>query len=52
MALSFVNIDKPNFLLPTKLTPWIQNEEHSDVEFEIEGKVLKAHKIILIGKFI
>ena len=43
-------IDKPNFLLPGKLAPWIQNKEHADVEFEVEGEVLKAHKIILIGK--
>ena len=50
MVFAIDYIDKPNFLLQDKLTSWIQNEEHSDVEFEVEGTVLKAHKIILIGK--
>ena len=52
MVLTFACIDKPSFLLPGKLTRWVHNEELSDVEFEVEGKILKAHKIILIGKSI
>ena len=50
VVFSINYIDKPNLLLPGKLAPWIQNQQHSDVEFEVEGQVLRGHKIILIGK--
>ena len=50
MVFEIDYIDKPNFLLQAKLAPWIQNQQHSDVEFEVEGQVLRGHKIILIGK--